>query len=224
MSKGAPGENRERRRAEIVQASLELLEEGGIDKLSLRGVAQKLGMHPPGMYWYISSKQELIDLLATAILADAMGDVPASGADETWDEWLTALAIGTRKALLAHRDGARVVAGARLFRTDTVKPAFEKALELLERAGFTADSAWVISVTVITYAMGVALDDQASPQFPKGGKGPPPDSTWVDPERWPRLAAASERHLRRAFANPAAAADLRFRRGLALIIAGARSG
>src|SRR4029078_13151443 len=117
-----PTENREHRRAEIVRAGLQLLEDGGLDALSLRRVAQALGMHAPGLYCYIEDKQELIDLLAQAILDEAFaGDGvkgPAEG--EGWEPWFTEVAVRVRRTLLAHRDGARVVAGAFLFRTHSI--------------------------------------------------------------------------------------------------------
>jgi AcrR family transcriptional regulator len=130
LSPAAPSENREARRTEIVGAALRLLEEGGLDRLSLRGVARELGMHAPGLYWYIESRQELIDLLAKAILDEAVVGLVAPVAGQGWDEWLTDFAMKMREALLAHRDGARVVAGAFLFRTNSITGF----LELMEQA------------------------------------------------------------------------------------------
>jgi AcrR family transcriptional regulator len=83
LSRPAPSDNREQRRADIVAAALRLLEERGLDGLSLRGVAGALGMHPPGLYWYIEGKQELIDLVAKAILDDGLGDVGSCRRDSS---------------------------------------------------------------------------------------------------------------------------------------------
>ena len=125
MSRPAPTENREQRRAEIVRAGLELLEQGGLEALSLRRVAQVLGMHAPGLYWYIEDKQELIDLLAKAILDEALGNEQGPAEGEGWEPWLTEVAVRIRYVLLAHRDGARVVAGAYLFRTNSITDLLE---------------------------------------------------------------------------------------------------
>ena len=163
MSRPAPTENREQRRAEIVRAGLELLEQGGLEALSLRRVAQVLGMHAPGLYWYIEDKQELIDLLAKAILDEALGNEQGPAEGEGWEPWLTEVAVRIRYVLLAHRDGARVVAGAYLFRTNSITDLLEIAIDALERDGYSRDMALHCAITIMRYTTGIALDDQASP-------------------------------------------------------------
>jgi TetR/AcrR family tetracycline transcriptional repressor len=151
------------RRREIVRAALDLLEEHGFERLSLRRLASHLGMHAPGLYWYIESKQELINLMAKAILDEGLGSVAPLADGQTWQEWLVELACTTRRALLAYRDGARVVAGAYVVRNGSITPIIEQALEILEGAGFDRFFALGATMTVFRYATGIALDEQASP-------------------------------------------------------------
>jgi TetR/AcrR family tetracycline transcriptional repressor len=230
LSPAAPSENREQRRAEIVGAAMRLLEDGGLDRLSLRGVARELGMHAPGLYWYIESRQELIDLLAKAILDEATGDLAAPVAGQGWDEWLTDFALEMRRALLSHRDGARVVAGAFLFRTNSLTGFLELALETLEAEGFQRDFAMLGAITVMRYTLGIALDDQESPtRLPAVrqkmieqamAKGPP-----VDAERWPRVADVMSRWFQAAKSKRGSIehGEMHFRHGLSLVLAGIRS-
>lgn len=231
MSRPAPSENREQRRTEIVGAALRLLEEGGLDRLSLRGVAQSLGMHAPGLYWYIESKQELIDLLAKAILDEAVVDLAPPAPGQGWEAWLTDFAMKMRQVLLSHRDGARVVAGAFLFRTNALTSFLELALETLEAEGFTRDFAMLGAITVMRYTLGIALDDQESPTREEAvrermlrqamAKGGPP----IDAERWPRVADVMSRWFQvvREKRGSEDHAEMHFRHGLALVIAGIRS-
>jgi TetR/AcrR family tetracycline transcriptional repressor len=233
LSRPAPTENREQRRAEIVRAGLELLEQGGLEALSLRRVAQALGMHAPGLYWYIEDKQELIDLLAQAILDEAFAGGgekgPAEG--EGWEPWLTEVAVRIRRVLLAHRDGARVVAGAYLFRTHALTDLMEAAVEALERDGYTSDMALHGVITVMRYTTGIALDDQASPttrraEIMRRLKEGIPVGPKIDPERWPRVAEVMGRWVKQVFVagvDPASLGELHFRHGLALVMAGIRS-
>lgn len=230
MSPAAPSENREARRAEIVGAALRLLEEGGLDRLSLRGVARELGMHAPGLYWYIENRQELIDLLARAILDEAVVGLTVAAPGQGWEEWLTDFALTMRRALLAHRDGARVVAGAFLFRTDSITTFLELALETLEAEGFTRDFAMLGAITVMRYTLGIALDDQESPTRnpevrqklieERMKRGP-----LIDAERWPRVADVMSRwyHTVKHTHGSAEQGELHFKHGLALVIAGIRS-
>ena len=62
-----------------------------------------------------------------------------------------------RRALLARRDGARVVAGAYLLRTNTISPIIETALEILESTGFERLAALGATMTLLRYATGIAL-------------------------------------------------------------------
>jgi TetR/AcrR family transcriptional regulator, tetracycline repressor protein len=231
LSRPAPTENREQRRAEIVRAGLELLEEGGLDALSLRRVAQALGMHAPGLYWYIEDKQELIDLLAKAILDEALAAERGPAEGEGWEPWLTEVAVRIRRVLLAHRDGARVVAGAYLFRTHSITDLLEIAVEVLERDGFTRDMALHCAITVMRYTTGIALDDQASPKKRRAEimrrlEEGVPVGPHIDPERWPRVAEVMGRWVKQVFVagvDPTSLGELHFRHGLALVMAGIRS-
>jgi TetR/AcrR family tetracycline transcriptional repressor len=231
LSRPAPTENREQRRAEIVRAGLELLEQGGLEALSLRRVAQVLGMHAPGLYWYIEDKQELIDLLAKAILDEALGNEQGPAEGEGWEPWLTEVAVRIRYVLLAHRDGARVVAGAYLFRTNSITDLLEIAIDALERDGYSRDMALHCAITIMRYTTGIALDDQASPtkrraEIMRRLKEGVPVGPHIDPERWPKVAEVMGRWVKQVFvagADPVALGELHFRHGLALVMAGIRS-
>ena len=231
MSRPAPTENREQRRAEIVRAGLDLLEEGGLDALSLRRVAQSLGMHAPGLYWYIEDKQELIDLLAKAILDEALVGERGPADGEGWEPWLTEVVVRVRRALLAHRDGARVVAGAYLFRTNSITDLLEITIDAMERDGYSRDMALHCGITVMRYTTGIALDDQASPtkrraEIMRRLKEGIPVGPHIDAERWPKVSEVMGRWVKQVFvagADPASLGELHFRHGLALVMAGIRS-
>lgn len=56
-------ERREATRAEIVAAAWEVVGENGIGALSLRDVAERVGMRPPSLYEYFDSKNAIYDAL-----------------------------------------------------------------------------------------------------------------------------------------------------------------
>ncbi len=210
----------ERRRA-IVVAALALLDESGFDRLSLRRLAAHLEMHAPGLYWYIDSKQELIDLMAKAILDEGFATVPPLADGQTWEDWLVELACTTRRTLLNHRDGARIVAGSYILRTGTLSPLIERALELLESAGFERLVALGGTLTLLRYATGIALDEQASPLQPSATAtvdeqlvaAPPPP---IDSTQFPRMADA----MYRVFEGKLRNRERVFRWGAQLIVRG----
>ena len=101
-------------RQQVVDEALQLLDDEGLDALSLRTLAGRLGVQAPTLYWHIGSKAELLDALADAIMDDAIRAVPESRPDDDWADWLLTALVELRAAMLRHRDGARIVSGARL--------------------------------------------------------------------------------------------------------------
>ncbi len=101
-------------RQRIIDEALRLVDDEGLDALSLRTLAGRLHVRAPTLYWHIASKAELLDALADAIMDDALRTIPTAGPDDNWAEWLLTALVELRGAMLRHRDGARVVSGARL--------------------------------------------------------------------------------------------------------------
>ena len=116
-------------RGQIVAAALDLLDEAGLDGLTLRQLAGRLGIRAPTLYWHVRDKRELLDLLAAAILDEALAAWREPQPGQPWWEWLGARARVMRAALLAHRDSARIVAGNRP--PESSLPGIERQLQAL---------------------------------------------------------------------------------------------
>ncbi|ASU84451.1 TetR family transcriptional regulator [Nocardiopsis gilva YIM 90087] len=196
----------------VVRTALRLLDEVGIDGLSTRRLATELGVRQPALYWHFRNKRELLDLMAEAMLADALphGREPSP---ENWAEWLVADAHAKRRALLAHRDGARVHAGT--LPTADELPAVEAQLRALRQAGFDPRDALRLCLAVDRYTMGWVTEEQALAQdaTERNTGGLFPDEALA---RTPLLAEAAD-VLR------AADGDADFDYGLRLIIEGFRA-
>ena len=89
-----------------MRAGLEVLDEAGIDGLTMRNVAARLGVQSASLYWHVRDKDELLALIADAICAEI--EPPTS--DQPWIDQLVAMAWEYRRVLLAHRDAALVLA------------------------------------------------------------------------------------------------------------------
>ena len=55
-----------------VAVALDLLDEAGLDGLTLRQLAGRLGIRAPTLYWHVRDKRELLDLLAGAVMDEAL--------------------------------------------------------------------------------------------------------------------------------------------------------
>jgi TetR/AcrR family transcriptional regulator, tetracycline repressor protein len=105
------GPTRRRRRtldqAQVVRAALALLDEVGLDELTMRRLAGRLKVKAASLYRHVRNKDELLALLGDEISAE----IPLPRATGTWREQLSESAWNVRRGLLAHRDAARVLAG-----------------------------------------------------------------------------------------------------------------
>jgi TetR/AcrR family tetracycline transcriptional repressor len=151
----------------VVEAGLKLLNEVGLEQLTLRRLAKELKIQAPTLYWHFKSKEALIDAVATLVLAEGAPDLVPSKSTNDWKTWVNAFGIGLRQTLLKYRDGARVVAGSRL--TDTV---FMETTELigsrLVEAGFSVRKAVVLLSAVYTFTISFVIEEQAV--FPVKGE------------------------------------------------------
>ena len=141
----------------LIEAGLKLLDEVGLDGLTVRRLAAELGVQSPALYWHIRTKQELLDGMANAIILRAGMGPPRP--DEPWQEWLARRARSYRASLLASRDGSRVVSGA-VRGGDSVRH-FEQELAAMVERGFTPVQALRTITALSHYINGHVLQEQA---------------------------------------------------------------
>ncbi|CAL9670686.1 TetR/AcrR family transcriptional regulator [Streptomyces sp. enrichment culture] len=85
-------------RERIVAAAVALADEGGLAAVSVRKVAARLDAGPMRLYGFISTKDELFDLMVDAVYAEILPGEPPGD----WREALHGLAHRTRRAALRH--------------------------------------------------------------------------------------------------------------------------
>ncbi|MFJ8926717.1 TetR/AcrR family transcriptional regulator C-terminal domain-containing protein [Streptomyces sp. NPDC102340] len=209
-------------KAHVADTALDLLNDVGLEGLTLRAIAKELNVQAPALYWHFKNKQALLDEMATVMFrrmtqAGAQTDAQA-GAEVryepsgSWQEWLIEGNRQLRATLLRYRDGAKVFSGSRFTGTDH-GPELEANLRLLTGAGFTPDQAAWAGTTAYMYTLGFVTEEQGMRS--SSGEGP----GVVDVEERARkladypLAAAAGGQLFAAY-------DERFEEGLRLIVAG----
>jgi len=68
----------DRLREQFVEAAFALFSEGGLQAVSIRSVATRVGVSPMVLYWYFTDKNELLTGLSLAVLANLTGCIRAS--------------------------------------------------------------------------------------------------------------------------------------------------
>lgn len=117
---------------QIVRAALALLDEAGFDELTMRRVADKLGVQAASLYRHVRNKDELLILLADEICAE----IPLVDSTGSWRDQLMRMASNYRRGLLGHRDAARVLASTAPFGPRRLRH-IEAFLKVLRAAGLS---------------------------------------------------------------------------------------
>ena len=147
-------------REPVVRAGLVILSEVGLERLTLGAIAKALNVRAPTLYWRFSSKQDLVDEMATRVVSDWLGSLSTREHGQDWRGWANAFAASFRAALTARRDGARLVAGTHLKDNVLLQP-MEEALRLFASAGIGVPDAVLCIKTLYDFVIGFTLEEQA---------------------------------------------------------------
>lgn len=153
----ASGAGHRYRRADVVDRAIGLLDEVGLDGLSMRRLAGDLGVRPSALYHHVASRQELLGAVADEILA--RGRRPTEVL--TWQDEVRLACVELRDTMLRHRDGAALVAAARAAGAGGAEPVrrMEAALRF---NGADAELARVGARTLVDYVFGHVVDLQGA--------------------------------------------------------------
>jgi TetR/AcrR family tetracycline transcriptional repressor len=147
-------------RDRLVAAAFALLEEDGLEGLSMRPLASSLGVQAPALYWHVADKSELLGLMARDIYAAAYASVPSA---PNWRSWLLHFGYALRAAFTAHRDGARLCATARAPSAPSITDHARAIAAPLVALGLDERRALSFQASVISFALGWASFEANGP-------------------------------------------------------------
>ncbi|HEX6108738.1 MAG TPA: TetR/AcrR family transcriptional regulator C-terminal domain-containing protein [Ktedonobacteraceae bacterium] len=140
-------------REQIVRAAIDLADTQGAQALSMRRLAAKLGAGTMSLYWYISRKEDLLDLLVDAVLGEV--ELPAYPSGD-WRADIHLLAMQTRTVMLRHTWLASLI-GSRPGLGPNWLKRLEFSLAAVDGLGLAmTDMAGILS-TVDGYVIGFVL-------------------------------------------------------------------
>ncbi|ADV26804.1 Tetracyclin repressor domain-containing protein [Pseudoxanthomonas suwonensis 11-1] len=149
-------------REQIIETAFRLLDEEGLDGMTLRKLASGLGVRAPSLYWHFSGKRALLDAMADALLADVARNIPPAS---PWRQTLHRIGRELRQAFKSRRDGARVYAGTYAVSPNVLRTA-EAMTSAFARAGADPALAASASLHVMYYVLGFVIEEQALPADP----------------------------------------------------------
>ncbi len=135
----------------IVRAALDLIDQGGVEGLTMRALGRALGVQAMSLYRYVPSRDALLDCVQEAVVHEVR-PLEATG---SWQADVVALARELRRVLARHPRA--IVLFARPAATDETFEAVGQAVDVLQDAGFPPDDALRAFQTLLAYVVGQAL-------------------------------------------------------------------
>jgi AcrR family transcriptional regulator len=120
----------------VAKQSLKIIDDEGLDALSLERLAQELGVRAPSLYHHFRDKNAILAEVARLIVLETK--VPKHPEDpDDWKEWCVALTANFRRAILRHHNAAPVL--LQFLPRDLLTDSYENTVRYLVRAGVPAE-------------------------------------------------------------------------------------
>jgi AcrR family transcriptional regulator len=121
-------------RERILMAAVALADEGGVESLSMRRLAQELGVVPMALYKHVANKDEMLDGMVDVVV----GEIDPPLEDEDWKTTVRERVLSARRMLLHHPWASRVIE-SRADPTPTLIAYMDQMIGIFRAGGFSMD-------------------------------------------------------------------------------------
>jgi TetR/AcrR family tetracycline transcriptional repressor len=170
----------------VLDAAGRLARDEGIDRLTMRRLANELGVVPNSLYSHFPSKSALVDALLDSLLAEIESPDPDAVG---WRDGLTAVMSSARRLVLQHPELATAFLSRQSVGPNALRLA-EADLELLRRGGIEGERAVEAHRVLLIYSLGFGAFEAARREEPRQDvRTARAEAAFAaDPERAPNLA------------------------------------
>ena len=186
-------------RTRALEEALRIIDAEGLDALSIRRLAEVLGVKGASLYHHFKDKDEILDGVAVSALADLR---PPDDESLPWIDWLLQMTLSYRDALLGHPNLLPLILGRHNRRAGSA--VYDYAAMKLTGAGIPARYQLTLINSLEAYATGSVLYGLNAPA-----------STWEA-----ELPPDGYDHLRLALQSDALDEDARFELGCRSLLEG----
>jgi AcrR family transcriptional regulator len=160
----------------ILRCAIRLADANGVESLSMRGLATKLGVEAMSLYNHVGGKDEILDGIVELVLGEI--DVPVGMAD--WKAAMRRRAISAHEVLLRHPWAAGLLESRASTSPVRLKYA-DAVLGALRAGGFSIELSYHAFLTLDSYVYGFTLQEVSWPH---------------DPNEMPRVVEDIQRQVR----------------------------
>ncbi|OII66486.1 TetR/AcrR family transcriptional regulator [Streptomyces sp. CC77] len=145
-------------RERVLRAAVEIADEGGVGSLTMRRIAERLGVEAMSLYHHVANKSDILDGMVDTVFGEI--DLPAP--DEEWRQAMRRRAVSARDALTRHPWAVGLMDSRATPGPETLRH-HDAVIGCLRGAGFSlALTAHAVSV-IDSYLYGFVLQERALP-------------------------------------------------------------
>lgn len=166
----------------VVKAALAMIDEHGLEGLSMRALGRELNVNPASLYHHFQNKDDILDAVREHIIRKANLSTKTKG--KSWQEVLLALGKSYRSAMTQHPKATSLLTINNPIRTRVVgHRLYESVVAVLLEAGFSAQQSMYLLVAVETITSGSVMEEMSFGKTIQFGQ--------VDVQKNPNLHAAT---------------------------------
>jgi len=145
-------------RERVLQSAVGIADTAGIGSLTIRSLAQRLGVKPMSIYYYVPNKSAILDGIVDLVFSEI--ELPAIGGD--WRSELVRRANSARQVLSRHHWAIGLMESRKSPGPATLRH-HDAVLGTLRAAGFTVEMTAHAYALLDSYVYGFALQEAALP-------------------------------------------------------------
>ena len=154
----APAERVPLSRDRVLKGAMAVADAGGIGALTIRTLAQSLGVKPMSVYYYVANKDEILDAIVDLVFAEI--ELPVAGG--VWRDEMARRANSARAVLRRH-PWATPLLQSRINPGPATLRHHNAVIGSLREAGFSLEQTAHAFATIDSYVYGFALSEHALP-------------------------------------------------------------
>jgi TetR/AcrR family transcriptional regulator, tetracycline repressor protein len=178
----------------VVDRALALGDALGLEALTIRRLAQDLGVTPMALYWHFRSKEELLGALGERVWTEIDIAVdPAAG----WPAQLRGILESLVQVLRTHPCASQLLMSGEKLRGEASLLVTETTLDVLRRAGFAADQSSEIARAALWTGLTLVMSEPGyDPALPPDERAEHQRKSQIrlamlPPDRYPCLVASA---------------------------------
>jgi len=183
-------------RDQVLQTAITVADDEGIEGLTMRRMAEVLGVHPTSIYNHVPNKEAILQGVIETLLVEA--DLPMEVPD--WQSWIRGVAAAIRRVARAH-PGAFMIFLRHSGTGPIAARHVEAALDAFRREGCTVEQAARAVHGVLLAVMGLALEE-GPVTAPVTAPVDPIDLSHINREDHPRIFEVEDAGLSEAPTEP----------------------